>query len=69
MFWKSTKMASITNEQYTDKYVHYIFVCVLMLCTQVIIMFLVLLWVYIHTGQAIGLVSQRSRVRFPLWSG
>jgi hypothetical protein len=28
------------------------FVCVLMLCTQVNIMFLRLLWVYIHIGQA-----------------
>jgi hypothetical protein len=57
------------------------FLCVFfMLCAQVNIMFLMLLWVCIlkttarfrnttHSNQSIGLVSQRSRVRFPLWSG
>jgi hypothetical protein len=41
-------------------YDHDIFVCVLMLCTQVNIMFLILLWVYIHTGQA-------EKLAWPRW--
>jgi hypothetical protein len=66
-----------------NKSYHKWFLCVLVLCTQVNMMFVMLLWVCIHTGQAKKfawpqlesnhsgneMVSQRSRVRFPPWSG